>query len=77
MEDDLFELLEQMQGLKVGKDIGIISYNETKAKKYIMNGLTTISTDFEAMGRRAAELVLKHSKQQWQNPFHVTLRDSL
>jgi DNA-binding transcriptional regulator YhcF (GntR family) len=77
MEDDLFELLEQMQGLKVGKDIGIISYNETKAKKYIMNGLTTISTDFEAMGIKAAELVLKHSKQQWQNPFHVTLRDSL
>jgi DNA-binding LacI/PurR family transcriptional regulator len=36
--------------LTVGEHVGIISYNETPLKKFIMKGLTTISTDFEAMG---------------------------
>jgi DNA-binding GntR family transcriptional regulator len=79
MEDDLFELLERIEfkGLEIGSDIGIISYNETKAKKYIMNGLTTVSTDFEAMGRKAAELVLDNSKRHIENPFQIILRQSL
>jgi DNA-binding GntR family transcriptional regulator len=79
MEDDLFELLEKIEhkGLEIGKEIGIISYNETKAKKYIMNGLTTVSTDFEAMGRTAARLVLDHSKEHIENPFNIILRPSL
>ena len=79
MEDDLFELLEKIENnkLTVGLDVGIVSYNETKAKKYIMNGLTTVSTDFEAMGKQAAELVLKNSKKHIENPFHLTLRESL
>lgn len=79
MEDDLFELLERIEykGLRVGHDIGIISYNETKAKKYIVNGLTTVSTDFAVMGKKAAELVLDNSRRQIENPFHITLRESL
>lgn len=79
MEDDLFELLEriELKGLMLGEDIGIISYNETKAKKYIMNGLTTVSTDFESMGRKAAELVLDNSKRHIENPFQIIMRDSL
>lgn len=79
MEDDLFDLLEriELKGLVVGEDIGIISYNETKAKKYIMNGLTTVSTDFESMGRKAAELVLDNSKRHIENPFQIIMRDSL
>jgi DNA-binding transcriptional regulator YhcF (GntR family) len=79
MEDDLFDLLElvEKQGLKIGEELGIISYNETKAKKYIVNGLTTVSTDFAHMGRKAAELVLQHSREQIENPFYVTVRESL
>ncbi len=79
MEDDLFELLEKIEDKKftIGEDLGIISYNETKAKKFIINGLTTISTDFEKMGRAAAELVLQHSKQHIENPFKLIVRQSL
>lgn len=79
MEDDLITLLDRVtfKGFIVGTDVGIISYNETKTKKYIMNGLTTISTDFEQMGIRAAELVLSGTKKQVENPFYVTFRDSL
>lgn len=79
MEDDLIKLLDKItyNGFDVGIDVGIISYNETKTKKFIMNGLTTISTDFEEMGRKAAELVLTGSKKHIENPFYVTFRDSL
>lgn len=79
MEDDLFELLEKIEDkkLKVGQDIGIISYNETKSKKFIMNGLTTISTEFEAMGKSAAELILQNSKNHIENPFKIVFRQSL
>ncbi|MET3126672.1 DNA-binding transcriptional regulator YhcF (GntR family) [Arcicella rosea] len=79
MEDDLFELIERIDsnGFLIGTDVGIISYNETRAKKYIMNGLTTISTDFEAMGKTTARLILDNSKKQIQNPFNIVFRDSL
>jgi DNA-binding transcriptional regulator YhcF (GntR family) len=52
MENDLVMLIEKilMIGLKVGNDVGVISYNETPLKKIILNGITTISTYFEAMG---------------------------
>jgi DNA-binding transcriptional regulator YhcF (GntR family) len=79
MEDDLVTLIEkiQAQNLKVGQDVGLISYNETPLKRFILNGLTTVSTDFAAMGRTAAELILSGSKEHHENPFYLTLRDSL
>jgi DNA-binding LacI/PurR family transcriptional regulator len=42
-----------------------------------MNGLTTISTDFKAMGIATAELILTKSKAHVENPFYLTLRGSL
>ena len=48
MEDDLVELIEKIISLdlKVGKDIGVISYNETPIKKIILDGITTIFNRF-------------------------------
>jgi DNA-binding LacI/PurR family transcriptional regulator len=63
--------------LAVGEEIGIISYNETPIKKIILNGITTISTDFAEMGRMAAQLILKGSKEHVAVPFCLTLRSSL
>ncbi|SOE20181.1 substrate-binding protein-like domain-containing protein [Spirosomataceae bacterium TFI 002] len=79
MEDDLVELLEMVpeSGLEVGKDIGIISYNETPLKKYILNGITTISTDFRAMGEKAAELIMSNKKEHIKNPFAIRIRSSI
>jgi DNA-binding LacI/PurR family transcriptional regulator len=42
-----------------------------------MKGLTTISTDFEAMGVTAAKLVLNSSKEHIENPFYLNMRGSL
>ena len=41
---------------EVGKDVGVISYNETPLKKIILNGITTVSTDFMMMGKMQLSL---------------------
>jgi len=78
-EDDLVNLLDEVYllALEPGVDIGIISYNETPIKKYLMNGITTISTDFKLLGKIAAELVLDNSQRSIEVPFYLTLRGSL
>jgi len=79
MEADLVILIEKILAtkLKVGKHVGVISYNETPLKKIILNGITTISTDFECMGKKAAELILTNSTEHFEVPFYVTNRSSL
>jgi len=79
MEDDLVKLLDRVISLKlkIGKEVGIISYNETPLKKFILNGITTISTDFKQMGEIAARLVLENSKQHEEVRFYLTLRPSI
>jgi hypothetical protein len=79
MEDDLVLLIEKIisNKWKVGNDIGVISYNETPLKKIILDGITTISTDFKMMGEKAAQLVKQHSTEHIAIPFYLTLRSSL
>lgn len=79
MEDDLVKLIELLLqlNLKAGRDVGIISYNETPIKKIILEGITTISTDFAAMGRMAAQLVIQGTRDHLEVPFQLTLRNSL
>ena len=79
MEDDLISLLDRIraQEFKLGKDIGILSYNETPIKRLLFDGISTISTDFEALGKRAAELVLSNERTKIENPFRYIRRSSL
>ncbi|MEQ1585822.1 MAG: GntR family transcriptional regulator [Cyclobacteriaceae bacterium] len=79
MERDLVILIEKIleQKLQVGKEVGVISYNEIPLKKIILNGITTVSTDFHLMGKTAGQLILNNSCNHVEVPFHLTLRDSL
>ena len=79
MEDDLVVLVERIIELKykVGEEVGVISYNETPLKKIILNGITTISTDFRFMGTAAAHLILEHSTRHVEVPFYYTKRASI
>lgn len=76
-EDDLVNLVQQLRSKKMvmGKDIGVISYNETPLKKLL--GITVISTDFKGMGEAAAKLVLSNKKEIAKNPFNYIERNSL
>ncbi len=79
MEDDLVILLERIleYKFKAGKDVGVISYNETPLKKVLLNGITTISTDFKYMGAVAASMILESTKRKTEVPFYYTRRASL
>jgi DNA-binding transcriptional regulator YhcF (GntR family) len=78
-ENDLINLIERVGklNLKVGEDVGIISYNETPLKKYILDGITTISTDFEQMGLKAADMILNDNMQHIELNCRLNLRSSL
>ncbi len=75
----LVNVIEQAkrQDLIIGKDFGIISYNDTPLKKVVENGITTISTDFKAMGKTLASMVLNSRKEQIENPSDLIIRNSL
>ncbi len=79
MEDDLVILLDRILSmkLKIGEQVGVISYNETRVKRFILDGITTISTDFEQMGTLAANLILDNSKRHVQVPFYLFKRSSI
>lgn len=79
MEDDLVILIERLIALKfkIGVEVGLISYNETPLKRIILDGLTTISTDFRELGAKAAELIINNKKEKIEIPFYLNLRNSL
>jgi len=76
---DLVQVIEKakLQDLKLGSDFGIISYNETPLKKIVENGITTISTNFEEMGKILAQMILKGKKEQIENKSNLIIRNSL
>ena len=76
---DLVKVIEKSkhQNLKLGKDFGIISYNETSLKKVVEEGITTISTDFVAMGKNLAQMILTGKKEQIENKSELIIRKSL
>jgi DNA-binding transcriptional regulator YhcF (GntR family) len=76
-DDDLAELIKQIRKsrIRVGKEVGIISFNETVFKELL--DITVISTDFPAMGQTAAELILNKEYVHVKNPFLVIKRGSL
>lgn len=63
--------------LKLGSDIGLISYNDTLLKEIVEGGITTISTDFNKMGERLAQMVINKEQLNIENPSILILRNSL
>lgn len=67
----------KVKGLKIGKDIGFISHNDDIVKEIIFDGVTTFSTDFAEMGKKAANFVLHRKKIQEIMPTVLVDRNSL
>jgi DNA-binding transcriptional regulator YhcF (GntR family) len=66
----------KQKGWKIGKDIGILSYNETALKSVISDGISTISTDFNLMGMQIAKMVLNREQKAIENKFVMIDRNS-
>jgi DNA-binding LacI/PurR family transcriptional regulator len=77
-DNELFHLLERIKskGWEVGKDIGIISYDDTPMKRILAGGISVLSTDFYQLGQTAAEMVKGSIKGQIANPFQLIERSS-
>jgi DNA-binding transcriptional regulator YhcF (GntR family) len=79
MEEDLVELIKKIKQTPyvLGQEVGVLSYNETPLKEFLLEGITVMSTDFAQMGRTAARLVLSKSVEHIENPFRLIVRKSL
>ncbi|HMR19549.1 MAG TPA: GntR family transcriptional regulator [Sphingobacterium sp.] len=77
-DNDLVELIltAKEKKWKLGKQLGIISYHETPLKSIVGEGITTISPDFQQMGKSMAEMILNGRKEKIENPFLLTERSS-
>ena len=62
------------QGLAIGEDIGLISYNDSYLSDIILGGLTTVSTDFGQMGHLAAEMILNNDLRKIKCDFKLIRR---
>src|SRR5690606_26437033 len=78
-DNSLVKLVQvaQAQHYVLGKDIGIVSYNDTPLKSVVSTGITTISTDFAAMGKTMADLILNKRKDHIVNHCMLIRRSSL
>lgn len=75
----LGEFLKQCKSkdLEPGKDVGILSYNETPMKQFIYKGISVVSTDFEQMGKKSAAFVNNNKSVQQYIPTNIILRNSI
>lgn len=78
-DNDLWEIIKESKqtGMVLGKDIGILSHNESTIKEIISGGITTFSTDFKLMAQRAADFVLTRTPIQETVPSVLVRRASL
>jgi DNA-binding transcriptional regulator YhcF (GntR family) len=78
-DHDMIAFIKQVQrlGLRLGKDVGLISYDDTPIKEILEGGITVISTDFEQMGQTAGQLITQKTKAHIANPARLIIRRSL
>ena len=69
--------LSRSKAYTIGKDIGIISYNDTPVKEVLEGGITVINTSWEYMGSKAAEMLLNQETKTIANPTQLIFRNSL
>ncbi len=78
-DSDLVSIIKACRSkqLKLGEDVGVLSYNDTPMKQIVGGGISVISTDFEEMGREAAEFVKNKQKIAKILQTSLILRDSM
>lgn len=78
-QKDLVNMVKQcrIENLKIGRDVGLIAYNDTPMYEIIENGITVISTDFALMGSKASEFVKTRQDVREIIPARMIVRGSL
>lgn len=78
-DNDLHLIIKSIKqrGWKPGSDIGLISYNENPVKELLCDGISTISTNHDEIGKKAAEMILQRNFSCIKSPFQFIPRNSL
>ena len=78
-DTDLWEILRdcKKRGLEVGREVGILSQNDSPVKELIEGGISTFSTDFHAMAKMAAQYIGNRQPMQVIVPSKLIRRKSL
>ncbi|MCF0041145.1 GntR family transcriptional regulator [Dyadobacter fanqingshengii] len=76
---DLIDFVKHVHrtGLHLGKDVGLISYDDTPMKEILEGGITVISTDFEQMGQTLSKIIDQKLTTKTANPSSLIRRKSL
>jgi len=78
-DDDLFQFIKisKSKNWKLGKDVGVVAYNDNTVKELLEDGITTISTNHDEIGRTAAQMILSKDFKRIKSPFEFVKRNSL
>ncbi|MDX6746932.1 GntR family transcriptional regulator [Polaribacter sp. PL03] len=67
----------KQENLVLAKEIGLISFNDTILKEVVADGITTISTNFNLMGKKLAHMILNNEDLRMANISNFIKRKSL
>ena len=72
-DSDLVKIVKdcKRKSLKIGTDVGIISYNDAPMKEIVGSGITVISTDFLRMGKDCANFIVNKGKVTENNTYSI------
>jgi DNA-binding LacI/PurR family transcriptional regulator len=78
-DSDLIKLLKtcKVRNWSPGRDIGVISYNETPLKGVIRDGISVISCNFKMMAQEMAEFIKNRAAVRKIIPINYIKRNSL
>lgn len=78
-DDDLYAFIRKtkQKNWTLGKDCGVVAYNENQVKEILCDGITTISTSHEEIGQLAAQMILNKKFERIKSPFQFIRRNSL
>jgi len=78
-DDDLYRFIKicRIKNWKLGKDVGVVAYNDNPVKELLEDGITTISTNHDEIGRTAAQMILSKEFKRIKSPFEFIQRNSL
>ncbi|MDR2917301.1 MAG: GntR family transcriptional regulator [Tannerella sp.] len=76
---DMIQIVKvcRLQNYQLGKDVGLVTFNDAPMLEVIENGICAISTNFKEMGKMAAEYIKTRSKVQIYIPTVLIMRGSL
>jgi DNA-binding LacI/PurR family transcriptional regulator len=78
-DSDLVKIVKDCKknAYQIGKEVGIISYNDSPMKEIVGTGISVISTNFVQMGKDCANFIVNKERVNKVIPTQLIIRGSL